>query len=74
MKKFFLSNTNFTIKDLTSKKVIKSELPKKKTVDINVLLNRVKIDKQKEMKKKIIFTCGCLSALVLLSILITIFK
>ena len=42
MKKFFLSNTNFTIKDLTSKKVIKSELPKKKTVDINVLLNRKK--------------------------------
>ena len=45
------SNQNIKISDLTYKK----NLSGARSVDINVLLNRVKIEKVKEQKKNILF-------------------
>ena len=43
-----LSNIDLTTnKDLSSKKVV--------TTDVNILLNRVKLDKKNDLKKKILF-------------------
>ena len=47
---------------------------KKKVVDINKLLNRVKIDKKNETKKKIIFYSFVILVLSLLGTLITLLK
>ena len=33
-------------------------LDKKKTTDVNILLNRVRLDKKKDLKKKICFSLG----------------
>jgi len=41
-----------------------------KTADINVLLNRVKLDKKKESRKKIIFTAATSVGVVLFGILV----
>tara|TARA_B100000780_G_C20664762_1_gene264616 strand:- start:67 stop:294 length:228 start_codon:yes stop_codon:yes gene_type:complete len=46
----------------------------KKVVDINILLNRVKLDKKNEIKKKIIFYSFTILGLSLLGILITYLK
>ena len=45
------SNQNINVSDLTYKK----NLSGARSVDINVLLNRVKIEKVKEQKKNIVF-------------------
>ena len=50
-------------KHISEKKVQKKTIPlqyidQKRIVDINKLLNRVKIDKKNENKKKIIFYCS----------------
>ena len=50
-------------KHISKKKVQKKTIPlqyidQKRIVDINKLLNRVKIDKKNENKKKIIFYCS----------------
>ena len=44
-----------------------------KTTDINILLNRVRIDKKKELKKKFIFVCLLLGAVVTLIVTTTLF-
>ena len=41
-----------------------------KTADINVLLNRVKLDKIKEGRKKILFTAAALVSVVLFGFLV----
>ena len=41
-----------------------------RSTDINVLLNRVKLDKKKESRKKILFTAATSVGLVLFSVLI----
>ena len=41
-----------------------------KTADINVLLNRVKLDKKKESRKKILFTAATSVGLLLFGILV----
>ncbi len=46
------------------------ELNSKKSTNINVLLNRVKLDKKKESRKKILFTAATSVGLVLFSVLI----
>ena len=50
------------------------QLDKKIVVDINKLLNRVKIEKKIEIKKQIIFYSSAILALCLFSMFITIIK
>ena len=47
-------NSNLLKSDLVSTKKI--EIDKIKTTNVNILLNRVREDKKKELKKKILFT------------------
>ena len=46
----------------------------KKVVDVNILLNRVKIEKKNEMKQKIIFFSSVLLAVGLLGTFLIIIK
>ena len=50
------------------------KIDEKQVVDINKLLNRVKIDKKNETKRKIIFYSSTLLGLSLLGTLITVLK
>ena len=66
-------------KHISEKKVQKKTTPlqyidKKKIVDINKLLNRVKIDQKNETKQKIIFYSSTVLGLSLLGTLITLLK
>ena len=64
-------------KHSSEKKVQKKTIPlqyidQKRVVDINRLLNRVRIDKKNDIKKKAIFYCSTILALGLLSTLLMI--
>ncbi len=66
-------------KHLSEKKVQKKTIPlqyidQKRIVDINKLLNRVKIDQKNETKRKIIFYSSTVLGLSLLGTLITFLK
>ena len=66
-------------KHISEKKVQKKTIPlqyidQKKIVDINKLLNRVKIDQKNETKRKIIFYSFTILGLSLLGTLITVLK
>jgi hypothetical protein len=66
-------------KDISEKKVQKKTIrlqyiDQKRIVDINKLLNRVKIDKKNETKRKIIFYSSTVLGLSLLGTLITFLK
>ena len=52
MKKKILDSTLYNINIDANRNLITD---KKKTTNINILLNRVKLDKKKDFKKKIIF-------------------
>ncbi len=51
-----------------------SNIATKEAVDINILLNRVKIEEKNEIKRKIIFFCLTMLALGLFSTFIVIVK
>ena len=66
-------------KHTSEKKVHKKTIPvqyidQKRIVDINKLLNRVKIDQKNETKRKIIFYSSTILGLSLLGTLITFLK
>ena len=66
-------------KPISKKKVQKKTIPvqyidQKRIVDINKLLNRVRMDKKNENKKKVIFYSLTILALGLFSTLITVIK
>ena len=66
-------------KHISEKKVQKKTIPlqyidQKRIVDINKLLNRVKIDQKNEKKQKIIFYSFIILGLSLLGTLITLLK
>ena len=66
-------------KHISEKKVNKKTIPlqyidQKRIVDINKLLNRVKIDQKNETKRKIIFYSFIILGLSLLGNLITLLK
>ena len=66
-------------KHISEKKVQKKTIPlqyidQKRIVDINKLLNRVKIDQKNETKRKIIFYSFIILGLSLLGTLITLLK
>ena len=66
-------------KHISEKKVQKKTIPlqsidQNRIVDINKLLNRVKIDQKNETKRKIIFYSSIILGLSLLGTLITLLK
>tara|TARA_B100001093_G_scaffold215738_1_gene207063 strand:+ start:505 stop:714 length:210 start_codon:yes stop_codon:yes gene_type:complete len=65
-----ISNTNFKTKVLTEfyNKTVEKNQPK--STNINVLLNRVKINKRKESRKKIYFSAAASTGLLLFGFVI----
>ena len=57
-------------KTISSNEVENEKLHQIKSTNINVLLNRVKLDKKKESRKKIIFTAATSLGLVIFGVLI----
>ena len=56
MQKIYFHNGKSTDKNLNTKRLSEAKyIVKRQVVDINKLLNRVKIDKKNETKRKIIF-------------------
>ena len=60
---------------INTKRLFKAQdVSEKQVVDINKLLNRIKIDQKKETKRKIIFYSFTMLGLSLLGTLITVLK
>jgi len=53
---------------------INTSKKRKKSVDINILLNRVKVEEKNKIKKQIIFYCSTLFLLSLFGTLIAVFR
>jgi len=66
MKNNFQSKVNFIKSSLTDSNLVTD---KTKTTNVNILLNRVKLDRKKDFKKKVIF----LSLLAMVVCLISFF-
>ena len=63
-------NRNIEIKNLTKSKIenrshIQKEMNSKTKVDINILLNKVKIEKKNAIKKNFIITFGALGTVAI---------
>ena len=67
-----MKNTGFSVKEKLIAKYLNKDVAKTtaKSTDINVLLNRVKIDQKRENRKKIVFSAAISTGLVLFGILI----
>ena len=75
MKKFTPEQNIHLHNDLGLKKSIDINFNSNhRNVDINKLLNRIKINKQTELKKKITFFCSSISILIFSAMLISIIK
>ena len=75
MLKTYFHNSNHISENKSQKKTIPTQyIDQKRIVDINKLLNAVRIEKKNETKKKIIFYSSVILALGLFSTLITIIK
>ena len=75
MQKIYFHNEKSVDQNINTKKLPEGQyIAKKQVVDINKLLNRVKIDKKREIKKKIILYIFAILALSLSGTLITILK
>ena len=71
MQKIYFHNHISTAEDKDEKKTLFSHhIRKKINVDINKLLNRIKIEKKKDNKKKFIFYSSVTSALFVLTYII----
>ena len=72
MIKYFMKNSLSLLKDKLIQKYTSDDesLYGSKSTNINVLLNRVKLDKKKESRKKILFTAATSLGLVLFGVLI----
>ena len=72
---YFNNNKNIRYESISKNKTIPAEYNiQKQRVDINKLLNRIRIDKKNEIKSKIIFYCSSIFALSCFYVLITILK
>ena len=75
MLKTYFHNSKHISENKSQKKTIPTQyIDQKRIVDINKLLNRVRMDKKNENKKKVIFYSLTILALGLFSTLITIIK
>jgi len=75
MRKVYFHNEKSIDQNLNTKKLSGAQhIDKKQVVDINKLLNRVKINQKNETKRKIIFYSFVILGLSLLATLITFLK
>ena len=73
-KTYFHDSKHFSEKKVQKKTIPLQYIDQKRIVDINKLLNSVKIDQKNETKRKIIFYSSTVLGLSLLGTLITFFK
>ena len=73
-KNIFHDSRHISEKDDQKKTTTAEQIKQKRRVDINKLLNRVRIEKKNENKKKIIFYSSVILSLGLFSTLLTIIK
>ena len=73
-KTYFHDKKHFSEKKVQKKIIPLQYIDQKRIVDINKLLNRVKIDQKNEIKRKIIFYSFVILGLSLLGALITFLK
>ena len=73
-KTYFHDRKHYSEKKVQKKTIPLQYIDQKKIVDINKLLNRVKIDQKNETKRKIIFYSSTVLGLSLLGTLITFLK
>ena len=75
MQKVYFHNGKSIDQNINTKRLSEAEhVSEKQVVDINKLLNRVKIDKKNETKRKIIFYSFTILGLFLFGTLITLLK
>ena len=75
MRKVYFYNSKSIDQNINTKRLSEAQhVSEKQVVDINKLLNRVKIDKKNETKRKIIFYSFSILGLCLLGTLITVLK
>ena len=75
MQKVYFHNGKSIDQNINTKRLSEvKDVGEKQVVDINKLLNRVKIDKKNETKQKIIFYSFVILGLFLLGALITLLK
>ena len=75
MPKVYFHNYKSIDQNINTKRLSEAQhIGERQVVDINKLLNRVKIDKKNETKRKIIFYSFVILGLSLLGTLITILK
>ena len=75
MRKVFYHNEKSIDQNINTKRLSEiQQVSEKQVVDINKLLNRVKIDQKNETKRKIIFYSSTVLGLSLLGTLITVLK
>jgi len=75
MQKIYFHNRKHIIEDKVRKKTISLEyIDQKRIVDINNLLNRVRMDEKNETKRKIIFYSSTVLGLSLFGTLITLLR
>jgi len=75
MQKVYFHNGKSINQNINTKRLSEAQhIGEKQIVDINILLNRVKLDKKNEIKKKIIFYSFTILMLSLLGTLITFLK
>jgi hypothetical protein len=73
-KTYFHDNKHISEKNDQKKAITVEQINQKRRVDINKLLNRVRIEKKNDNKRKIIFYSSVILSLSLFSILLTIIK
>ena len=67
----FVKNQNLSTKNKIVSKLIEVEKPKEiKNTDINVLLNRVKMNQKNESRKKVYFSAAASAGLILFGLVI----
>ena len=75
MQKVYFHNVKSIDQNINTKRLSRRQhVGEKQVVDINKLLNRVKIDQKNETKRKIIFYSFTILGLSLLGTLITVLK
>ena len=75
MRKVYFHNGKSIDQNINTKRLSEvQQVSEKQVVDINKLLNRVKIDQKNETKRKIIFYSFTILGLSLLGTLITVLK
>ncbi len=65
-----MKNSLSTLKNKTISKYSSDDIANKKSTNINVLLNRVRVDQKREKRKKILFSASASLGLILFGIII----